>query len=280
MVGRHVIGRLAPPTRQRIRHLLPADMVDWYRRRRTDVFLVSFPKCGRTWLRVMVGRALQVHHGLPEGPGIVELHQLAGQASGIPCIYATHDDFDDDKTPADLRASKDAYRGSRVILLVRDPRDVIVSFYHHSRARELTTGLDEFLAQPAGSFASLLQFYENWASNLDVPDATLVVRYEDLHARTHEELARVLRFVGVDVPDETVAEAVAYGRFDNMRRLEEGDALGTDKLRPRQRGDFRTYKTRRGKVGGFRDELTPEQIARLDEMMRATQVHRFGYHAG
>lgn len=277
VINRQIVRRLPPQIRRRIGLALPRGVAEWLRRRRTDVFLVSFPKCGRTWLRVMIGRALQLHHGLPDGVGIVELHRLAEQAPGVPSILATHDGFDDDKNPDDFDASKRAYRGARVILLVRDPRDVIVSFYHHRRARQLTAELDEFLARPAGSFATLLGFYDSWASALHVPAETLVVRYEDLHTGPDRELRRVLDVVGVEVSDEVVDAAVAYGSFDNMRQLEEADALGSDRLRPRRPGDFSTYKTRRGAVAGFRDELTPEQIDRLNEMMRGTQIHRFGY---
>ena len=98
-----------------------------------------------------------------------------------------------------------------------------------------------------------------------MPAAVLVVRYEDLHDRPEAELRRVLEFVGVaEVADAVVAEAVAFASFDNMRRLEEADAFGSDRLRPGRVGDHDSYKTRRGVVGGHRDELTPDQIARLD----------------
>ena len=95
----------------------------------------------------------------------------------------------------------------------------------------------------------------------------LVVRYEDLHARPDAELRRVLAFAGVDdVTPDVVADAVEFGSFDHMRQLEE-----TGRSRrscARWRGDHDTYKARRGTVGGHRDELTVEQIARLGAMPR------------
>jgi hypothetical protein len=42
-------------------------------------------------------------------------------------------------------------------------------------------------------------------------------------------------------------------------------------------GDPGSYKTRRGTVGGHRDELTPGQIAHLDQLVAASQAGRFGY---
>ena len=48
--------------------LLPP--VTWVRRlrrpRQADVFLLSYPKTGRTWLRVMIGQMLAAHFGHPE----------------------------------------------------------------------------------------------------------------------------------------------------------------------------------------------------------------------
>ena len=104
------------------------------------------------------------------------------------------------------------------------------------------------------------------------------MRYEDLHARPEDELARILEFVGVDgVGRRTVADAVEFGSFDHMRQLEEAAAFGSEKLRPGTAGDLDTYKTRRGVVGGHRDELTADQIARLDRMLAASRASRFGY---
>ena len=79
---------------------------------------------------------------------------------------------------------------------------------------------------------------------------------------------------------EIVADAVEFGSFDHMRQLEESEAFASEKLRPGRRGDVDTYKTRRGQVGGHRDELTGEQIARLDELLAASGASRFGYAAG
>jgi hypothetical protein len=56
--------------------------------------------------------------------------------------------------------------------------------------------------------------------------------------------------------------------------------MASEKLRPVRAGDPGSYKTRRGTVGGHRDELTPDQIARLDRLVAASQAGRFGYGAG
>jgi hypothetical protein len=274
--------RLSPAARKRVAALVGARLFAWYRRRRADAMLVSFPKCGRTWLRLLVGRALQRQFELPPDADLLELHRLADLDRRVPSVFVTHDDDAHWKPPEEVERDKRRHRGQRVILLVRDPRDVIVSLYFQKRDRRraFAGSLDEFLADRVGGFESLLAFYDAWAGSLDVPHAVLVVRYEDLHDRPERELRRVLDFIGVTaVPDEVVAEAVAFASFDNMRRMEESDALDSSRLRPGRPGDVASYKTRRGVVGGYRDELTPEQIERLDRLMAASLVDRFGYRA-
>jgi hypothetical protein len=278
--NRRFVRRLSPRTRRRLAAIVPARAFGWFRRRRTDVYLVSFPKCGRTWLRVLVGRAFQRYFDLPVDANLVELHRLAELDPRVPCVVATHDDDAQWKTPEQVGRDKRQYRGTRVILLVRDPRDVIVSLYYQKRDRRqgYDGSLGDFLEDRVGGFESLLRFYDAWVANLDVPDAVLVVRYEDLHDRAAHELRRVLDFAGVSgVSADVVADAVDFASFGNMRRLEEADAFGTDKLRPRRPGDLDSYKTRRGRVGGFRSDLTADQIARLDRMMAASDADRFGY---
>ncbi|HZM29006.1 MAG TPA: sulfotransferase domain-containing protein [Acidimicrobiales bacterium] len=274
---RRLARHLGPGARKRLAAVAGGRVLGWYRRRRSDVVLVSFPKCGRTWLRVMVGRSLQRHFALPDEADVVELAHLAELDRRVPSVLVTHDDDAQWKAPAEVERDKDSYRHRRVILLVRDPRDVIVSLYHQMGGRrgEDVGSLGEFVGRPAGGFASLLAFYDAWAGALDVPAAVLLVRYEDLHADPGAQLRRVLAFVGVrDVDAVTVGEAVEYGSFANMRRLEDAGASASSRLRPV--GD--AYKTRRGTVGGHREELEPEEVAHLDTLMAASPgAARFGY---
>ena len=155
---RRLARHLGPRARKRLAAVAGGRVLGWYRRRRSDVVLVSFPKCGRTWLRVMIGRSFQRHFGLPDDADLVELDRLAELDPRVPSVLVTHDDDPQWKAPAEVERDKGSYRHGRVILLVRDPRDVIVSLYHQMggrRGAEVGT-LGEFVDEPAGGFASLL----------------------------------------------------------------------------------------------------------------------------
>src|SRR5688572_17508542 len=133
---RRIARRLTPGARKRVAAIVPRRLLASYRRLRTDVYLVSFPTCGRTWLRVMLGR----------------VHRRAERDPGVSCSVATHDDDAQWKAPEDVDIDKSRYRGTRVVLLVRDPRDVIVSLYHQRRGRHGGYGgtLAEFLHERVG----------------------------------------------------------------------------------------------------------------------------------
>ena len=127
--------------------------------------------------------------------------------------------------------------------------------------------LPAFLRERRGSVDSMIRFYNIWASQRHVPADFLLVRYEDLHADTAGELRRMLEFMPVaDVRDDVITEAVEFARFENMRKLESSASI--NRLRPADKADPESYKTRRGKVGGYVDYLAPEQAAWLTDRMR------------
>ena len=82
----------------------------WYHHRRAECVLISFPKSGRTWLRTMLGRALQQHHGA-DPKMIMRTSSLRRLDPRIPRIQSTHDDFAHDKTPREIERKRvDAFR--------------------------------------------------------------------------------------------------------------------------------------------------------------------------
>lgn len=93
------------------------------------VSLVSFPKSGRTWLRVLIGKALCEQAGLDDQQ-IFDKDKLA-EATGLPKINYTHEDSGNSGRQhyQELETDKSKYKQRKVIMLMRDPRDVLVSYY-------------------------------------------------------------------------------------------------------------------------------------------------------
>ena len=244
----------------------------WYHHQRADVVLISFPKSGRTWLRSMFGHALQTHHGA-DPKMIMRTSSLWRLDPRIPRIRSTHDDFAHEKTPDKIEREKRQYASKRVIFLARDPRDVIVSLYYQKKFRRRPETafhgtLKDFLSEPTGGIESIVTFYNVWAENRHLPRDFLLVKYEDMVDDPERELRRMFRFLDINwLPDAVIAEAVRFGSFDNLKKIEADNLLGHGSLRTRDRNNDEAYKVRKGKVGGYVDYLNPDQIARLDHVI-------------
>lgn len=263
-------------------------LLERYLVRDNDVIVVSFPKAGRTWLRLMVGRALAGHFDLlsrASAEQVLDVRPLADLDERVPRILFTHDGGPQGQTPEQIAgSSKNLYKDTKVVLLARDPRDVVVSLYFQkSRRREKQGGdtftgtLADYVHNPVGGFDSILAWYDLWARSTSIPRDFLLVRYEDLHRDGARELARFLEFAGVHGVDPAeLDDAVTHADFGNMRRMEEGGAIGGEALSPVVVGDTSSYKTRRGKVGGYRDELDAATVARLDAGVRQ-MAPMYGY---
>lgn len=256
--------------------------------RRLDVVFVSYPKAGRTWLRAMVGRALALHAGVADRAteeDIVLVSPLVKYSRSIPRVAFTHDGSPQGATPAEIEADdKRRYRRLRVVLLVRDPRDVVVSLYFQKSRRRMgevafPKTIEEFVHGSRGGIDSVIAYHRNWARRSGVPKDLLVVRYEDLHEAPERELRRVLDFMGmVDVSGEVVAAAVDSARFERMRALEQSGTFTAEELQPGDRADPESYKTRRGRIGTYPEYLGPEDVDVVDAKV-ADSGGIFGYRA-
>ena len=240
------------PLKER-RHRAPAQVV-----------IVSFPKSGRTWLRLMIGKALCDRYGLPE-ERMLDTLELTREA-GLPPTTFCHDGGSNmEARHVDrLERDKSSYRDKKVLLLARDPRDVVTSCYFQaSRRRDLFQGsISEFVRDPRYGIRKILTWYRIWERNRAVPRAFAVLRYEDLRADPEKGLRAALEFIGVsDLDDRTVRDAVEYARFENMRKLERQETFRSGILRPKRGGGDEALKTRRGVVGGYVDHLGPDDVA-------------------
>ncbi len=268
--------------------------------------LISFPGCGRTWLRVMIKKALQLHFGL-NSRDIFDLtfkeiaeENLELADASLPRIEVSHDDDAFWRNPGELIKSKEIYKNKKVILLIRDPRDVVVSSYFKRSCRVVLDNvknyppelakrvkpykgtLHQYIRERIGGFETLLRFYNIWAENRHVPRECLLVRYEDVRKDPRGELRRILNFLGLkSASDEVIDEAIKFSSFENMRRMEESleySHLGHF-LTPADRNDKDSYETRRGKVGGFVDYFNKKDIEYLNKRMRSLSDF-YGYPLG
>jgi hypothetical protein len=119
-------------------------------------------------------------------------------------------------------------RGMRVLYILRDPRDGVVSRYYYRTLQSRLT-LEEFFHM---YFDERLQ-----ALARDVQNAlwggALVLQYELLHAQPEAEARRVAHYLGFAASPRTLRAALQRSSFESMRLLEdEGRLRGSMRVPP------------------------------------------------
>jgi hypothetical protein len=257
---------------------------------RADVVVVSFGKSGRTWLRVMLSRFYQIRHGVSERH-LIGFDNLHLRHRAIPRIFFTHDNYTKDYTGN--VDSKIDYAGRKVVLLVRHPADVAVSQYYQwqyrmrpnkvalnrypERGRDL--GIFDFVTREYAGLTRTIDFMNGWADEAGSSGDLLVVRYEDMRARPEQILGEILAFIGTPGATDEIRGAVEFASFENMRKMESNSTfwLSGGRMRPRDRKNPQSFKTRRGKVGGYRDYFDDGEIAEIDRLIADQLSPVFGY---
>ena len=258
-----------------------------------DWLLLSWGKSGRTWLRVMLSRVYQLEFGLPEYHllGFDNLHRMDARA---PRVFFTHGNYLRDYTGHGYDTKVD-FRGKRIVLLVRDPRDVAVSqfFQWKFRMRPHKKALNDypphgtdmpiydFMLYDAQGLPQVIRYFNGWLNGIPDVGEVLVIRYEDMRKDPAGVLTRVLEFTGTPATPENVEAAVEYAAFDNLKKMEASKSFSLLRtgwrLLPGDRSNPDSFKVRRAKVGGYRDYFDDEQLAVIDGMVDRDLLPEIGY---
>jgi hypothetical protein len=238
-----------------------------------DMFLVSYPKSGNTWTRFLIANLVY-----PEkNPDFSNINELLPDVEGMwkrdlervsrPRILKSHQYFDP--------------RFPKVIYVVRDPRDVVLSEYYFDIKRRAIA--DDFpLQQFVSRFSrgELNHPYGTWGENVASWFYTrrqdsrfLLVTYEALQTRPTEEMRRIASFMGISPDPERLAFAIEQSSADRMREMEKKQGhLWSSTRETRQDKPF----VRSAKAGGWKIELTESSVAEIEAAWGGL-MHEIGY---
>tara|TARA_B100001540_G_scaffold211565_1_gene186491 strand:- start:4036 stop:4998 length:963 start_codon:yes stop_codon:yes gene_type:complete len=262
---------------------------EFHKLQRSDWVLMSWGKSGRTWLRVMLSRAYTLKAGLPASE-LLDFDNLRKADPSLPAVFFTHNNYLRDYTGN--WQSKAHFKGRKIVLLVRDPRDVAVSQFFQWQFRMRPNkkfindypphGADidtwDFVLDRDAGVPRIVDYFNGWAAAMAELEDVLVVRYEDMRADPAAVLARILAFTGSDVSAQQVEEAVEFAAYENMKKMEQESFFKGSgaRVKAADKDNPQSYKVRKAKVGGYRDYFTDEQCAELDDLV-AQLDPLFGY---
>lgn len=217
-----------------------------------DVFICGYPKSGNTWFQYLItGVVFGCDARYTPDPLIQTIVPDVSDRKfylryQTPCYFKTH------------LLPQPQYK--RIVYLLRDGRDVMVSYYHHQRAM-MGEKVDFLEMVCRGRSLFPCKWHEHVEAYLSHQPQTqmLTVRYEDLIADTLGQLRRVCDFIGIDRSESMLQSAREQASFQAMRDKEQTPLWVK---RPKWK-DANEFFVRRGVVGSYKDEMSPEVLEAL-----------------
>lgn len=247
-----------------------------------DVLISPFAKSGTTWTQ-------QIVHGL-RTRGDMDFDEICLE---IPWLEMTYDlGIDPHKVQKGKpRAFKSHLiwdkipKGARYINVIRDPRDVLVSYYHFFEGWWFEAGsvsmrefADEMMLKiDEGCYWNHLK---SWWEQID-NSQVLTLCFEDMKLDLASAIRRIAAFIHIDMDDELFEIVLRQSSIDFMQaHRHQFDEHFTRQQRDAACGlppDGDSSKVRNGTVGEHMDKVTPDIIAELDHNWRAIIEPAFGF---
>ncbi len=237
-----------------------------------DVFIVSYPKSGNTWVRFFIGNLIS-----PDEP--VTFQNVEQK---VPDIYQNKDEELQKAPRPRMLKSHEPFEPlyAKVVYIVRDPRDVLVSYYHHqikNRGIDESYPMDVFvrneLTNTTSRFGSWQENVESWLATRGGKNSFLLLRYEDMLTQPVMALRQVAEFIGVTSDEDQLVRVVELSDADRMRSLEREQSRV---WRPTRDSRQDKMFVRSAKAGGWREEMSSE-CAELVQSVWGETMAKLGY---
>lgn len=225
--------------------------------REDDVMLVAYPKCGFNWMVGVVRKIMAEATGKnmeSKMPPLIEFFGPDGikvmDETPSPRFLGTH--MHPDNIPSSFYTKK-----TKMLVIFRNPKDTLVSFYHFSNNNPvLPSGqswesfYNNFMSGdvPWGSY---FEHALAWDKKMDDPNV-MVVTYEELKQDLSEGIRQISAFFGFALTEAQVQQIAEGSTFSAMKQSSaNAHALGN-------------IIFRKGEVGDWKNHFTPEQSREMD----------------
>ncbi len=236
-----------------------------------DIFLVSYPKSGNTWLRFLLGNIIYENVDFSNMekfvPDIYIVNNKKLKAIPKPRILKSHEYFHP--------------KYKKVVYIVRDPRSVAVSYYHYQikfkkidEKFPFSEFLVNFIAGHYDSFGTWSENIESWLATSEADtDKFILVRYEDLKVSTYEQLKTITKFIGLNIDDEVMKISIKKSSFDNMKSNE---ILNKTKIQVLRNSNIEMPFVRAGKIDEWKSYFSDSDHRLLVDNFGVT-MQKLGY---
>uniref|UniRef100_A0A8B9S6Z7 Sulfotransferase n=1 Tax=Apteryx owenii TaxID=8824 RepID=A0A8B9S6Z7_APTOW len=249
------------------------DSLETFEIRDSDVFIATYPKSGTVWTQNIL--SLIFHEGHRNGTENIDLmdripwleyntKHMDYSAFPSPRLFATH-------LPL-ICLRLVFFFFLQVIYVTRNPKDVLVSYFHFSKimvtlekVSDFNIFMERFLAGKGKvSFLSWLDHVTGWHSHAEDFNI-LFLTYEEMKKDLRSAVLKICNFVGKTLSEKEVESVVRQATFENMRKDPRANYENLSEfLREKKPG----YFLRKGTTGDWKNMMTVAQSERVDEVLK------------
>ncbi len=212
-----------------------------------DTFIVSYPKSGNTWIRFVLAYMITGSKGKLSFQQVEKL---------VPDVYVSKDLIDEMPSARFIKTHDTLLSYfPKSIYIVRDYRDVLVSFYHYKIVlKEFEGDFSAFIrskeiTEPFGSWkehvSKALQFSQDYSNRI------LFLRYEDMKRNFDQTLQQLSSFTGLENFEPSIIKELTG--FENLQQIETEN--GSEFMNRSGRNFFRE-----GKTGSWKEFISANDL--------------------
>lgn len=231
---------------------------------------IGLPKCGRTWHRVMFGYYLsRLINTSPKN--CLNLTHMC-QGNNIPILKYSHNGSEwTARLPISSKyfASSKEWTNKKVMLIIRNLDQVLVSAYNHARFRnnEFDGTLSEFIRGDNTGIIKMLYAMNRWYEQRHKASKFEVLTYDQMRNDPKTALVKTLQFAEISVIDNAlIQESIEFSSIENMRKYEDSNFFERAFLN-KQTTDPRGRKVRVGNLT-TPSELTEDDADYINEKIK------------
>jgi hypothetical protein len=231
----------------------------------SDIYLSSYPKSGRSWVQFLVANAIELAANEKK---VINFKNISDWVS-----------IDYPKKPpvesVDVKrmvARHELYRGqnTRVIYLIRNPADVMVSYYNYNIGRKNMNidSVSHMIRDEEMGIKAWVRHVKSWENEVD-----LLIKFEDLKTDSKNVLKKIIRFLGLEeqISNDIIKKASEKSSFENMRKIENKWGLPERKGKSKKHRFMRKGATKEGLY-----ELTNEDLKFIKKVSKKV-INKYGY---